>query len=36
MIKELKEMIKDESIRNEVYKYLKTIQDLKTRGGKTE
>ena len=36
MIKELKEMIKDKDIRKEVYKYLKTIQDLKTRGGKTE
>lgn len=36
MVKELKEMIKDEETRNEVYKYLKAIQDLKTRGGQKE
>ena len=36
MIRELKEMIKNEEMRNEVYKYLQAIQDLKTRGGQTE
>jgi hypothetical protein len=36
MIKELKEMIKNEEVRSEIYKYLQTIQDLKTRGGQTE
>lgn len=36
MIKELKEKIKNEDTRNEIYKYLKAIQDLKVRGGQTE
>ena len=36
MIEDLREMIKDEDIRKEVYKYLEAVQNLKTRGGEEE
>ncbi len=36
ILEEAKEMVTNEAMRNEVYKYLQAIQDLRTRGGQTE